>query len=121
MLYIKLVQKNVDPVITETETHTITVQQQEIPSEPEHNATIVVDEPVQHSAIEDVSDGQQNMGADSSMIKGNIMQQLEDTVRNISHPLAVKEPIITPVDPLDVNSIQANPDATVDPPLQKEI
>ena len=48
-------QKNVDPVITETETHTITVQQQEIPKEPEQHATIVMDEPVQHLAIEDVS------------------------------------------------------------------
>ena len=43
-----------------------------------------MDEPVQHSAIKDVSDEQQNMGADSSMIDKNIVQQLEDTVANIS-------------------------------------
>jgi len=146
-------QKNVDPVITAPETHTITVQQQETPKEPEQHATIVVDKPVQHSAIEDVSDEQQNMGTYSSMIDGNIVQQLEDTVANISPPLAATvnrtldvsqnsftmpltnvldvvprsaivlthEPIITPVEPLDVNSIRADPDATVDPTLQKEI
>ena len=105
---------------------------------------------MQHSAIEDVSDEQQNMGADSSMIDGNIVQQLEDIVVNISPPLAATvnrtldvsqnsfsmpltnvidvvarsaimvthEPIITPVEPLD---IRVDPDATVDPTLQKEI
>jgi len=146
-------QKNVDLVTAETETHTITVHQQEIPKELEQHATIVVDEPVQHSAIDDVSDEKKNMGADSSMIEGNIVQQLEDTVANISPPLAATvnrtldvsqnsssmpltnvidvvarsaivvthEPIITPVTSLDINSIRADPDATVDPTLQKEI
>jgi len=87
------------------------------------------------------------MGADSSMIEGNIVQQLEDTVANAtvnctldvsqnssSMPLTnfidvvarsaivvTQEPIITPLEPLDVNSIRANPDATVDPMLRKEI
>jgi len=93
------------------------------------------------------------MGADSSMIEGNIVQQLEDIVANISPPLAATvnrtldvsqnsfsmpltnvidavarsaivvthEPIITPVASLDVNSIRADPDATLDPTLQKEI
>jgi len=49
-------QKNVDPVITETETHNITVQQKEITKELEHHTTIVVNEFVQDSTIEDVSD-----------------------------------------------------------------
>lgn len=135
------------------ETHTITVQQQEIPKEPEHHTTIVVDEHVQHSAIADVSYEQQNMGVDSSMIDENIVQQLEDIVTNISPQLeatvnrtldvsqnsfsmpltnvidvvarsaivVTHEPIITPVESLDVNSIRADPDATVDPTLRKEI
>ncbi|KEH26469.1 DUF4283 domain protein [Medicago truncatula] len=139
-------QTNTNPVITEAEAHPITLQQQDTTNEVVNHETIFVEEQTL-SATMDLE--QQNLGSDTiegdigQHLEHNVTKSSPPLAPMVNHTLDVShnsfsmpltnvidvvarstivvthDLVITPVEPLDVNTIRADPDATVDPTLQK--